>query len=142
MIHLQLVTLTGVKFDDDVYEVILPTLDGKIGILPHHMPLVSVATAGAISVRRQPRDPDSAREVFAISGGVISVEHDELRVIVDEADHSDDINIAEEEAALARAQKLKSEAKDQISLDKAQALVDRTGARLQVANLKRRHQRR
>lgn len=142
MIHLQLVALNGVKFDDDVYEVILPTLDGIIGILPGHMPLVSVAASGVVEVRRQPRDPDSAREIFAISGGVVEVENDLLKVIVDEADHADSINQAEAEAAHQRALKLKSEAKDQVSLDKAQALIDRTGARLQVAGLKRRHQKR
>lgn len=138
--RLQLVSLAGVKFDDDVYEVILPTLDGIIGILPGHMPLVSVAASGVVEVRRQPRDPDSAREIFAISGGVVEVENDLLKVIVDEADHADSINQAEAEAAHQRALKLKSEAKDQVSLDKAQALIDRTGARLQVAGLKRRHQ--
>lgn len=58
MVRFQLVSLTGTKFDDDVYEVILPTLEGEIGVLQDHMPLVSVATAGAIMVRRQPRDAD------------------------------------------------------------------------------------
>ena len=141
MIHLQLVTLTGMKFDDDVYEVILPTLDGEIGVLPGHMPLISVATDGVISVRREPRDADSAREFFAISGGVIEVDNDKLSVIVDEADHADDINEAEAQAAHERALKLKAEAKDQVSLEHAQSLIDRSAVRLQVAGLKRRHQR-
>lgn len=141
MVHLQLVTLTGTKFDDDVYEVVLPTLDGEIGVLPGHMPLISVATTGVISVRRQPRDADNAREFFAISGGVIEVEDNTLRVIVDEADHADNINEAEAEEAHQRALKMKTEAKDQLSLEHAQQLVDRTATRLQVAGLKRRHQR-
>jgi F-type H+-transporting ATPase subunit epsilon len=138
MIHLQLVTLTGMKFDDDVYEVVLPTLDGEIGVLPGHMPLVSVATNGVISVRREPRDADTARDFFAISGGVIEVENDNLRVIVDEADHADEINEAEVEAAHQRALQLKREAKDEVSLEHAQALVDRQAVRLQVAQLRRR----
>ncbi len=142
MIHLQLVTLKGVKFDDEVYEVSLPTMDGIIGVLPKHMPLISVATSGVVAVRRNPRDSDAAREFFAISGGVIEVEHDLLKVIVDEADHADDINQAEAEAAHQRALEAKSQAKDQVSLDKAQALIERTGARLEVSNLRRRHQRR
>jgi F-type H+-transporting ATPase subunit epsilon len=140
--RLKLVTLSGTKFDDDVYEVVLPTLDGEIGVLPGHMPLVSVATTGVISVRRQPRDPDGAREFFAISGGVIEVADDQLRVIVDEADHADTINEAEAEEAHQRALKMKAEAKDEVSLEHAQALIDRSATRLQVAGLKRRHQRR
>lgn len=141
MIHFQLVALSGTKFDDDVYEVILPTLDGEIGVLQDHMPLVSVATTGAIMVRRNQRDADHEREYFAVSGGVIDVTNNVLRVLVDEADHADSINEAEVEAAHERALQMKAEAKDQVSLDHAQQLVDRQATRLQVASLKRRHQR-
>lgn len=140
MIHFQLVSLGGTKFDSDVYEVVLPTLDGEIGVLQDHMPLVSVATDGVISVRREPRDADRDREFFAISGGVIEISNNSLRVLVDEADHADDINEAETEAAMERAKRLKAEAKDQVSLERAQQIVDRTAVRLQVASLKRRHQ--
>jgi F-type H+-transporting ATPase subunit epsilon len=141
VVHLQIVTLTGTKFDDEVYEVILPTLDGEIGVLPGHMPLISVATSGVISVRRKPKDPVASREYFATNGGVIEVSGNTLRIIVDEADHADEINEAEAEAAHQRAMQLKAEAKDQVSLDHAQALLDRSSIRLQVAGLKRRHQR-
>ncbi|HET9174346.1 MAG TPA: ATP synthase F1 subunit epsilon [Candidatus Saccharimonadales bacterium] len=140
MLHLQLVTLTGTKFDDDVYEVVLPTLDGQIGVLPGHMPLISAATNGVISIRRTAKDPDYAMEHFATHGGVIEVADNRLRVIVDEADTPDEINEHEAKAALERAEKLKLEAKDQVSLEHAQALVDRSAVRLQVAGLKRRHQ--
>jgi F-type H+-transporting ATPase subunit epsilon len=142
MIHFQLVALSGTKYDDDAYEIILPTLDGEIGVLQDHMPLVSVATTGVIAVRKDSRDGDAAREYFAISGGVIEVSDNALRVLVDEADAADDINEAEAEAAMERAKKLKVEAKDEVSLEHAQQLVDRHAVRLQVAGLKRRHQKR
>jgi F-type H+-transporting ATPase subunit epsilon len=139
--HFQLVSLSGKKFDDDVYEVILPTLDGEIGVLQDHMPLVSVATNGAIAVRRTPKDTDAQREYFATNGGVIEVSDNNLRVLVDEADHAENLNEAEVQKALERAKKMKAEAKDEVSLEHAQALVDRQTVRLQVAGLKRRHQR-
>jgi F-type H+-transporting ATPase subunit epsilon len=101
-----------------------------------------VATTGAIMVRRNPKDPDHLREFFATNGGVVEVDHNTLRVLVDEADHADEINEAEVQKALERAQKMKAEAKDQVSLEHAQQLVDRQAVRLQVAGLKRRHQRR
>jgi F-type H+-transporting ATPase subunit epsilon len=142
MIHFQLVALSGTKFDDDVYEVILPTLDGEIGVLQDHMPLVSAATTGAIAVRRTSKDPDSLLEYFATNGGVIEVADNVLRVLVDEADHADDINEAEAQAAMERAQQMKAEAKDEVSLEHAQSMVDRQAVRLQVASLRRRHQRR
>jgi F-type H+-transporting ATPase subunit epsilon len=139
MIHLQLVTLSGKLFDDDVYEVLLPTLDGQIGVLQDHMPLVSAATNGVISVRHNERDRDDQMEFFATNGGVIEVSQNSLKVIVDEADHADNINQAEAEAAHERALQLKAEAQDEISLEHAQQLVDRAAVRLHVAGLKRRH---
>ena len=142
MIRFQLVSLSGTKFDDDVYEVTLPTLDGEIGVLEKHMPLISVAKNGVIAVRREARDRDDQREFFATNGGVIEVDGNHLRVLVDEADHADDINEAEVQQAIERAKQMKAEAKDQVSLEHAQALVDRHEVRLQVAGLKRRHQKR
>jgi F-type H+-transporting ATPase subunit epsilon len=137
----QLVSISGKKFDDDVYEVVLPTLDGEIGVLEQHMPLISVATTGAIAVRRSSKDSDAQREYFATNGGVIEIENNTVRVLVDEADHADDINEAEVKKALERAQKMKAEAKDQVSLEHAQTLVDRQSVRLQVASIKRHHTR-
>jgi F-type H+-transporting ATPase subunit epsilon len=139
MLHFQLVSISGKKFDDDVYEVILPTMDGIIGVLGNHMPLVSVVATGIIMVRKNPHDQDHEREFFVTNGGAIEVANNTLRVLVDEADNADDINTAEAARALERAKKMKAEAKDEISLEKAQQLIDRQSVRLQVAGLKRRN---
>ena len=142
MLHFQLVTLDGSKFDEDVYEVTIPTLDGEIGVLANHMPLITVAKTGVVAVRRQARDNDLQREFFAINGGAVEIIHNQLRILVDEADHADDINEAEAEAAVERAKQMKAEATDQVSLEHAQTLVDRHAVRLQVASLKRRRTKR
>lgn len=138
MIHFQLVSLDGVKLDTEAYEVLLPTLDGIIGVLPGHMPLISAATSGVVRVRHNASDKDDMMDIFAISGGVIEVADDNLRLLVDEADHADEITEDEAQKAFDKAQKMKSEAKDQVSLEHAQSLVDRSAVRLQVAGLKRR----
>lgn len=138
MIRFQLISLDGIKFDEQVYEITLPTMDGEIGVLPKHMPLISVAKPGVIKVRRKQSDYDDMRDIFAISGGAVEVAGDTVRVLVDEADHSDEISEAEAKDAYERAQKLKAGAKDQVSLEKAQALLDRSAVRLQVAGLKHR----
>lgn len=142
MITFELVTLDGVKFGEEVYEILLPTMEGEIGVLPGHMPLISVVTTGVISVRRKPTDPDDFMEHFAVHGGVLEVADNRLSVLVDEADLADEINEAEAQKAYEAAQKLKAEAKDQVSLEHAQSLVDRSSVRLQVAGLKRRRSRR
>lgn len=141
MIRFQLVALNGKKFDEDVTEIILPTLDGQIGVLSHHMPLVSVASTGVISVRKNAVDRDDMMEHFAISGGVVEVENNVLRVLVDEADAADELSEDQVKKAIEEAKKLKAEATDQVSLDQAQSLIDRHEVRLHVAGLKRRQRR-
>lgn len=140
MIHFELVTLDGTKFGEEVYEVILPTPQGYIGVFEHHVPLVSLASPGIISVRRKETDPDDFMELFATNGGVIEVLDNVVRVLVDEADQETEINAQEAEKAYQRALELKKQAKDQVSLDHAQQLIDRHAVRLKVSEL-RRHRR-
>lgn len=137
MINFELVTLEGLKFRETVHEVILPTTTGQIAIFTNHAPLVSIANNGMIAVRKTEKDPDDLLEYYATNGGVIEVIDNTVRLLADEAAHAEEINEAEEKAAYERALKLKAEAKDLVSLDKAQSLIDRQLTRLKVAELKR-----
>lgn len=140
--NLELITLAGSKVDKKVYEVILPTIDGQISVFPDHEALVTVAVPGAIAVRQDKDDADEQLEYYAISGGVIEIGNNRLKILVDEADHGDDIIEAESKAALDRALKMRDEAKDQVGLEKAHQLVDRHMVRLKVADLHRHRRRR
>jgi len=139
--RLQLITLSGVSIDKDVYELMAPTTAGDIAVFPGHEPLVTLAAPGALAVRHAKGDADNKLEYFAISGGIIEINQTSIRILVDEADHGDDIIEAESEVALKRALKLRDEASTQIELDKATQLIDRHSVRLQVAGLRRRHRR-
>lgn len=135
---LELITLTGPKFEEDAYEVILPTAQGTIAVLPGHMPLVTLAVPGVISVRRHKGDPDDALEHFAATGGIVEISATKVRLLADEADHGREIIAEEASTALARAKAAKQTAKDQLELDQAQSLIDRSTVRLKVAELHRR----
>lgn len=137
----ELITLSGAKVDEQVYEVILPTSGGEIAVFPHHESLVAVAVPGVISVRREKQHTDDQMEFFAISGGVIEIGGNRVRVLVDEAEHGDDIVAAESQAALERAIAMRDNATDQVELEKAHQLVDRHAVRLKVADLHRRRRR-
>ena len=116
---LQLVTLAGTKLDQEVYEVIIPTVEGEIAVFPDHEPLVTLAKSGAIQVREKKTDSDERMEIYAISGGVVQIDGKTVKVLVDEADHSADITEAEAQKALERAQKMKAEQQlDRQSLDR------------------------
>ena len=140
--HLQLISLQGVSVDTDIYELIAPTPDGEIAVFPDHEPLVTLASPGALAVRHKKDDADHDLEYFAISGGVIEITFKGIRVLVDEAVHGEEITEAEAQNALERARKLKGDAKNQVELEKATQLIDRSLVRLRVAELHRRNKRR
>lgn len=135
---LELITLTGEKLSEDVYEVTMPTRDGEISVYPGHETLVTIATDGVLYVRLKKTDRDEAREVFAINGGVVQISPKLVRILVDEADAADEIVAHEVEAALERAQQMRANAKDAVSISEAEALMNRAAVRLKVANLRRR----
>lgn len=139
--NLELITLLGIKLNQEVYEVIIPTGDGEIAVFPGHEPLVTIAVPGVISVRYKKSDPNDVMDYFAISGGVVEVSQTGVRILVDEADHGDDIIEAESKAALERAIEMREKATSQLELEKAHQLVDRHAVRLKVADLRRRHHR-
>ncbi|HSH31964.1 MAG TPA: ATP synthase F1 subunit epsilon [Candidatus Saccharimonadales bacterium] len=137
----ELVTPEGVKFTEEAYEVLLPTPGGQIGILPHHMPLVTLAVPGVIGIRRRAEDPDSRIEHFATSGGFVEVDGQRLRLLADTAEHADDIDELRAQEALQRARELHHTAEDHVTLADATALIERNTARLKVAEIRRRHRR-
>jgi F-type H+-transporting ATPase subunit epsilon len=139
MMHFQLVSAQGVKFDDDAYEVLVPTGGGTIAVFEDHMPLIASAQAGVVSVRLKQSDRDSDMKHFAISGGVMQVEGKTMRFLSDDVTTSDEVNEKEAEAALARARALVEGAGSRRELHEAHRALHHSTAQLHIARLKRRH---
>jgi F-type H+-transporting ATPase subunit epsilon len=139
--NMKLITLGGTLVDRDIYEIVVPTAEGEIGVFPGHEPLVTIAVPGALVIRYGKGDADAKLDYFAISGGVVKVSPQDVQILVDEAHGGDDISEADAKVALERAIKMRDSAKSQIELDEAHQLVDRHAVRLKVAEL-RRHRRR
>jgi F-type H+-transporting ATPase subunit epsilon len=132
----ELLTLSGTKFSGQAAFVQLTTVEGQMGILPHHEPLVAKVIAGPVIVR--PTEGDE--EVFATYGGLLEVTStNRVRLLADEADHAEELVADEVEAALARAKEQRAQAKDKHELARAQELVDRQQVRLGVARMQRHH---
>lgn len=134
----EIVTPEGLQFQDDVYQVTLPTPDGYIGILPHHVPLISLVTPGVITIHRHKDQTFEAAEHLACAGGFCDIDGQRVRLLADTAERAEDIDEAKAEAALERAKTLKREAKDAVTLEQAVRLVEAETARLKAAQFKRR----
>jgi F-type H+-transporting ATPase subunit epsilon len=129
----ELLTLSGAKFSGEAASVQLTTVEGQLGILPHHEPLVAKVVGGPVVV--QPLKGEA--QIFATYGGLLEVGSNRARLLADEADHADTLVTGEIEAALARAKELRAAAKDKHELARAQEMVDRQAVRLGVARMHR-----
>jgi ATP synthase F1 epsilon subunit len=138
MIHFQLVSTRGTKFDGDVYEVLVPAQGGTIALFEDHMPLISACQPGVISVRKKPSDSDDDMESFATSGGVVQIDGKIVRFLSDEVTSSEELSEAEVEAAQKRAEELMANAGNQVALHEAKRMLQHTSAKLHVARMKRR----
>lgn len=133
----EIVTPEGFLFQEEVYEVILPTPQGFIGILPHHIPLLSLVTPGVITIRRHADDADDQQDYVATAGGFVEIDGKRVMVFADSAERAQDIDELKAQEALTRAQALKQAAKDSVSLADAIGHIEHQIARLKVAELRR-----
>jgi len=141
VVTFELITPEGLKIQEEVYELLLPTPNGQIGILPNHMPLISIVTPGVISIRRRQEDTDQALEHLATSGGFLEVDDKKVRLLADSAERAEDIDELKAQQALEKAKEMQKTAKDQVSLAEATSIIEQSTARLRVAELKKRRRR-
>jgi F-type H+-transporting ATPase subunit epsilon len=139
MIHFKLASIAGVKFDEDVYEVLVPTQAGTIAVYQDHMPLISAGAPGVISIRKNQRDRDEALEHFAVSGGVVQVDGKNINFLSDDVTTSSEVSESEAEAAVNRAQEMMAGAQTQQAMHEAKRMLARSSAQLHIARLKKRH---
>ncbi len=80
-LKLEIVTPTGVLFDDEVKMVTVPGKEGEFGILPHHASLISLLKAGVIEYE----DKSGTKGVVAINWGHVKIEESGVTILADGA---------------------------------------------------------
>lgn len=88
-------------YEGEADVIIVPGIEGEMGILPNHAPLLSTLKMGILRVRSQGEE-----KAFTISGGVIEVQPDLVTVLADAAENVIEIDVARAEAARKRAEEL------------------------------------
>ena len=132
--RLEIVTAERMVFSDEVSALIAWGVEGQLGILPHHAPLMTMLQPGDLMIRK-----DKEEEYLAISGGFLEVRPDKVIILADACERVDEIDIARAEEAKKRAQEtLKTAAPLTIDTAAAEAALRRSLARLKVAERKRR----
>jgi F-type H+-transporting ATPase subunit epsilon len=99
-LQLEIVTAERVVLtEDNVDMVVAPSVDGEVGILPHHAPLLTVLQIGELVVKK-----GGDEQSIVIAGGFMEVLHNKVTVLADAAERSEEIDIAAAEQARARAE--------------------------------------
>lgn len=135
-LKVDIVTAERVVYSEDVDVVIAPGIEGQLGILPHHAPLMTTLQAGELRLRR-----GGEEDSLAISGGFLEVRPDRVIILADTAERAEEIDEARAEAAKQRAEQRLKERGVTPGLDEARcdAALRRAMARLTVAEkIKRR----
>ena len=132
-IKLDIVTAEGVAFSEDVDLVLAPGVEGLLGILPHHAPLMTMLEPGELQVRKGGEEFS-----LAVSGGFLEVRPDRIIVLADTAERVEEIDIARAEEAKRRAQEQLSSRAPEVDLAQAEAALRRSLARLKVGEKRRR----
>ena len=130
---LEIVTPERLAYSDTVDSVQLPGVEGELGVLPHHAPLVSMLGVGELRIRK-----GGEVESFAIVGGFLQVRPDRVVVMAETADMASEIDLQRALAAKAEAEKALEGGFDEPSdLTMARAQLQAALIRIRVAE--RRH---
>jgi F-type H+-transporting ATPase subunit epsilon len=131
--RLEIVTAERMVYSDDVTALIAWGVEGQLGILPHHAPLMTMLQPGDLLIRK-----DKEEEVLAVSGGFLEVRPDKVIVLADACERADEIDIARAEEAKKRAQETMKAGPLTADAAAAEAALRRSLARLKAAQRKRR----
>jgi F-type H+-transporting ATPase subunit epsilon len=132
-ILLEIVTPERLAYSDQVDMVIAPGIEGELGILPHHAPLITTLGVGELRIKK-----GGAEESFAIIGGFLQVRPDRVVVMAETADLASDIDLQKAEEARRDAERaLEGGTQEPADLASARAQLQQALLRIRVAE--RRH---
>jgi F-type H+-transporting ATPase subunit epsilon len=132
-LKLEIVTAEQQTFTGEVNAVIAPGIEGQLGILPHHAPLMTMLQPGELIIKKDGEDL-----YLATTGGFLEVRPDKVIILADACERSEEIDIARAEEAKKRAEeRLKSQSSN-IDHARAEAALRRSLIRLKVAEKVRR----
>ena len=132
---LEIVTAERLVYSDEVDIVVAPGMEGELGILPHHAPLLTILQPGELRIQKTGEE-----DVYmAVTGGFLEVTGNRVIVLADAAERSEEIDEARAQEALRRAEERLERREEGQDLQRALASIRRSRLRLDV---KRRRQRR
>ena len=130
--RLEIVTAEREVYSDDVEAVNAPGVEGELGILPHHAPLMTGLQPGELMIRKDGRD-----EFLVVSGGFLEVMGNRVTILADACERSDEIDEQRAQEAMKRAQERMESRSADLDLEQAAIAFRRAETRLRIARRRR-----
>lgn len=107
---LEIITPEKTVLKEEIDELFAPTDKGQIGILKHHINLVTKLEPGELIMKKNGKE-----QIYAITGGFLEVNEDKITILADYAAHAEEIDVEKAIAAQKRAEEVLKKSKEQIS---------------------------
>ncbi len=130
---LEIITAERQVYSDEVDAVVAPGIEGQLGILPHHAPLMTALQPGELLIRK-----DGDETFLAVTGGFMEVLGNKVTVLADAAERSDEIDEQRAQQALDLAQEQLRNRGAEGQLEDALRSLRRAQVRVGIARRRRR----
>jgi len=126
--QLEIVTPEKLVVKEAVEEAQIPGLDGYLGILPGHAPLISELGVGVITYRA-----GGTTKTLSVAWGFAEVLQDKVTILAETVERPEEIDVARAQQAKERAEQLLKSNDPELDYDRAQDDLQRAVTRLKVA---------
>lgn len=126
--QVEIVTPERKVYEETANMVSVTGVEGELGILPNHIPLVTPLRIAPVTIKR-----NGQVDVVAVNGGFIEVRKDKVVILAESAEMARDINVDRAEAAKQRAQQRLGAKQDEVDFRRAELALQRAMNRLNVS---------
>lgn len=127
LLHVEVVSADRTVWSGDAQMVVARTVEGDIGILPRHEPIMAVLVPGAAVITGS----DGARQVIAVDGGFISVAQNQVSILSQFAQLGEEVDLDKAKDDFTEAQELIAGGDDSLATKER---LDRARGQLKIAD--------
>ena len=130
--RLEIITAERQVYSEEVEVLVAPGIEGELGILPHHAPLMTALQPGELLIRK-----DGEETYLAVTGGFLEVIGNTVTILADACERSDEIDEQRAQEAMDLARERLERQDIDIQLEQVAVSMRRAQVRLNVARRRR-----
>ena len=127
-LRLEIVTPERKLYEEDVNMVVVKGVAGELGILPHHIPLVTPLRIAPVKAKKDNKD-----EWIAVHGGFMEVRKDKVVILAEAAELGNDIDLIRARQAKERAERRLADKATDLDHKRAELALQRALSRISVS---------